>query len=585
MSLKKICICLILIFCIIGAASAAEDISTDSISDSIDEVSMDTCGSILNDDVPVLMYSDDADAVEMVSDDMDYLEVNEKNSVDGDSYETNAKMISRLESSDSGSPILGGIGYAPGGSQGDREHFSSVYVNKTFDGCTQMCNDCIFLDCNFINATLDMQEYYYHQWLGVPENMWEVEESYVCNFTNCNFINTTLEDGSLAYSKRYCLVNFINCTFENITADSIVKQVGGFTLQDAINFYECSFNNVNVKGIVDVPTRANPFERYVIEDCRYNGALADNFDVLTENKRDYVNATYRAGTVLTVDIDEDGNLVINLKDSDGNAVAYEEILVSLNGETTPYGLDENGTLFIDLTDFRGELNITASFEGSDDYKSAFSSMDIFLVVKTVTEVINNTVTEYVNKTLESTNIVGSALTATTKVAKTLSVTLKDANGKAIAKRAIAYSINGITKTVTTDANGIAKIAVNQAKAGSYYYYLCFLGDNDYKASFKSVKVTVNKQATKAVFRAKTFKVKAKSKKVSFTLKDAKGKAIANKKVTFTVNKKTYTAKTNRKGIATVNLKISKKGKYNVIAKFAGDSTYKAISKKAKITIK
>ena len=212
-------------------------------------------------------------------------------------------------------------------------------------------------------------------------------------------------------------------------------------------------------------------------------------------------------------------------------------------------------------------------------------MDIFLVVKTVTEVINNTVTEYVNKTLESTNIVGSALTATTKVAKTLSVTLKDANGKAIAKRAIAYSINGITKTVTTDANGIAKIAVNQAKAGSYYYYLCFLGDNDYKASFKSVKVTVNKQATKAVFRAKTFKVKAKSKKVSFTLKDAKGKAIANKKVTFTVNKKTYTAKTNRKGIATVNLKISKKGKYNVIAKFAGDSTYKAISKKAKITIK
>ena len=568
-----------------GTASAAEDISTDSISDSIDEVSMDTCGSILNDDVPVLMYSDDADAVEMVSDDMDYLEVNEKNSVDGDSYETNAKMISRLESSDSGSPILGGIGYAPGGSQGDLEHFSSVYVNKTFDGFTQMCNDCIFLDCNFINATLDMQEFYYHYWLGAPENLWEVEDSYVCNFTNCNFINTTLEDGSLAYSKRYCLVNFINCTFENITADSIVKQVGGFTLQDAINFYECSFNNVNVKGIVDVPTRANPFERYVIEDCIYNGALADNFDVWTENNRDYVNATYRVVSVLTVDIDEDGNLVINLKDSDGNAIAYEEILVSLNGETTPYGLDENGTLSIDLTDFRGELNITASFEGSDDYKSAFSSMDIFLVVKTVTEVINNTVTEYVNKTLESTNIVGSALTATAKVAKTLSVTLKDANGKAIAKRAIAYSINGITKTVTTDANGIAKIAVNQAKAGSYYYYLCFLGDNDYKASFKSVKVTVNKQATKAVFRAKTFKVKAKSKKVSFTLKDAKGKAIKGKKIIFKVNKKTYTAKTNAKGVATFKVKLTKKGKYTATAKFAGDTSYKALSKKAKITVK
>ena len=90
MKIKYIAIFLVLLCCIMGVASAAEDISTDSISDSIDEVSMDTCGSILNDDVPVLMYSDDADAVEMASDDMDYLEVNEKNSVDEDSYETNA---------------------------------------------------------------------------------------------------------------------------------------------------------------------------------------------------------------------------------------------------------------------------------------------------------------------------------------------------------------------------------------------------------------------------------------------------------------------------------------------------------------
>jgi uncharacterized protein YjbI with pentapeptide repeats len=528
---------------------------------------------------------DDANDVTIVSENREETVVDGDSSIDADSNEANLKKVSRLESSDSDSSILGSIGYGPEGSQGTYDHYTSTYANKTFNGFTQMCNDCIFLDCNFVNATLDMQEFYYHEWLGAPENMWDVKGSYVCNFTNCNFINTSLDEGSLAYSKRYCLVNFINCTFENITADSIVKQVGGFTLQDAINFYACSFNNVNVKGIVDVPTRANPFERYVVEDCTYDGALADNFDVLPENNRDYINATYRAGSVLTIDIDEDGNLVINLKDSEDNTLPNEEILVSLNGESTPYELDENGTLLIDLTDFRGELNITASFEGSDDYKSAFSSMDIYLVVKTVTEVINNTVTEYVNKTLESTNIVASDLTATAKVAKTLSLTLKDANGKAIANKAIAYSINGITKTVTTDANGIAKIDVNQANAGSYYYYLCFLGDNDYKASFKSVKVAVNKQATKAVFKAKTFKVKAKSKKVSFTLKDASGKAIKGKKITFKINKNTYTAKTNAKGIATVKVKLTKKGKYTATAKFAGDSTYKAISKKAKITIK
>ena len=176
------------------------------------------------------------------------------------------------------------------------------------------------------------------------------------------------------------------------------------------------------------------------------------------------------------------------------------------------------------------------------------------------------------------------MTATAKVAKTLSVTLKDANGKAIANKTITYSINGVTKTTKTDANGIVKIAVNQAKAGTYYYSICFLGDNDYKSAFKTVKVTVNKQATKAVFKAKTFKVKA-TKKVSFTLKDASGKAIKGKKITFKVGKKTYTAKTNAKGVATVKVKLTKKGKYTVTAKFAGDSTYKAITKKAKITVK
>ena len=104
-----------------------------------------------------------------------------------------------------------------------------------------------------------------------------------------------------------------------------------------------------------------------------------------------------------------------------------------------------------------------------------------------------------------------------------------------------------------------------------------------------MKVTVNKQATKATFAKKTFKVKATKKisftLISFTLKDSKGKAIAKKKITFKVNGKTYTAKTNSKGVATVKIVIKKKGKFTATAKFAGDTTYKAVSKKATITIK
>jgi hypothetical protein len=280
---------------------------------------------------------------------------------------------------------------------------------------------------------------------------------------------------------------------------------------------------------------------------------------------------------LVADVDDAGNLLVSLTAGD-SAVANGKVLISVNGgEAVSYDLGEDGTLSIalsDLTDATGKLNIAVNFEETDDYKGSSGSASAVLVVKTVTEKIDPV----------DTAITASDITATAKIAKTLSITLKDANGNALANKAVKVTVNGKTSTVTTDKNGVAKVTVNYAKAGTYYYSLSFLGDNDYKASLKPVKVTVNKQATKATFAKKTFKVKA-TKKISFTLKDSKGKAIAKKKITFKVNGKTYTAKTNSKGVATVKIVIKKKGKFTATAKFAGDTTYKAISKKATITIK
>ena len=649
MSFKKICICLILIFCIIGAASAAEDVSTDVVDASDDAVAVDAVSEDVsdslesvddeavvdesapaqddNDDVELGASVDDEPALgDMNNHDIIYVNVSSENSpmdsaIDGQSWENaygtdiGLMWASMFINNDGIIYLADGIyeitGFgAPNNftliglnrdttifDTNDFEdlgapeytvnvHSVTKYINMTFKNPNvNLQNDHVFINCTFINPIIKTNEYIYNEWQGTPSNLKDIEDSFVVNFTDCVFKDYDIAD-SLLEAYRYSQINFINCTFENIAANSIAKQIGGFTLQDAINFYDCTFTNVNVKGIVDVPTGTNPVERYRIEGC----SGVPTVGVVTEDGRDFVNTTQsRTETVLVTDIDGEGNLLINLTDANGNAMAEADVLISVNGgEATPYTLATDGTLSIsltDLTDATGKLNIAISFEEDDDYKGSSDFIDTVLVVNTVTEVINNTIVEYVNKTLEDTSIVADALTATAKVVKTLSVTLKDASGKAIANKVITYTINGVTKTATTDANGIVKITVNQAKAGAYYYSLCFLGDNDYKASFKTVKVTVNKQATKAVFKAKTFKVKAKTKKVSFTLKDAKGKAIKGKKITVKVNGKTYTAKTNAKGVATVSLKLTKKGKYTATAKFAGDTSYKAITKKAKITLK
>jgi parallel beta-helix repeat protein len=96
------------------------------------------------------------------------------------------------------------------------------------------------------------------------------------------------------------------------------------------------------------------------------------------------------------------------------------------------------------------------------------------------------------------------------------------------------------------------------------------------ATQKTVKITAKNKA---------FKAKSKKKKYTVTLKSG-NKALKKVKVTLKVKGKTYKATTNSKGKATFNLKkLTKKGKYTAVIKFAGNGNYKSATKKVKITIK
>ena len=450
-----------------------------------------------------------------------------------------------------------------------------TFVNMSFINC-DFTRHCKFINCNFISNITFTQ----HLSTRSPQTLERQGENCVRYFEleNCIFRDFNL-DSPFVQAYEYSNLLLKNCTFENIVADSIIYHNSTIQPEDIIQLYECKFTNCVVNGIIDFAGDYDIKEYCAIEDCTYD--FDANTEIVSDDEHihNYLNATKLAkpDTTLVADIDDAGNLLVNLT-AGGNAVANGKVLISVNGaEAVSYDLGEDGTLSIalsDLTDATGKLDIAVTFEETDDYKGSTGSASAVLVVKTVTEKIDPV----------ATSITASDITATAKIAKTLSITLKDANGNALANKAVKVTVNGKTSTVTTDKNGVAKVTVNYAKAGTYYYTFNYLGDNDYKASIKPVKVTVNKQATKATFAKKTFKVKA-TKKISFTLKDSKGKAIAKKKITFKVNGKTYTATTNSKGVATVKIVIKKKGKYTATAKFAGDTTYKAISKKATITIK
>ena len=169
--------------------------------------------------------------------------------------------------------------------------------------------------------------------------------------------------------------------------------------------------------------------------------------------------------------------------------------------------------------------------------------------------------------------------------------LTDINGNPLVNKTVYIAVNGPIYNATTDEQGRAGLQVNLAAANTYTYALSFLGDDQYNAApLASSKLTVTKKSTSITAGNKAFKAKA-TKTISVTLKttknpyDKKTYLKAGKKVTLKINGKTYTAKTNAKGVAKFSLTLTKKGKYAATIKFAGDKTYKASDKKIEVTIK
>jgi hypothetical protein len=171
-----------------------------------------------------------------------------------------------------------------------------------------------------------------------------------------------------------------------------------------------------------------------------------------------------------------------------------------------------------------------------------------------------------------------------RVGKYFYISLKDKSGKALAGKPVQIGFNGNVYNRTTDSNGQARLQINLKNAGTYTFAVSYLGDDDYNGSFIVAKIVVNKQKPVISTSNYYYKADAKSKKISVSLKSASKKPLKNKTIKLTLNGKTYSAKTNSNGVVTINVSLSKKGTYSFTVKYAGDNTYAAVSKSAKLTI-
>ncbi|MGZ8437158.1 MAG: PKD domain-containing protein [Candidatus Limnocylindrales bacterium] len=169
---------------------------------------------------------------------------------------------------------------------------------------------------------------------------------------------------------------------------------------------------------------------------------------------------------------------------------------------------------------------------------------------------------------------------------TLSASLVDQFGQVVSGRTISFSVNGAAAgSAVTNSSGIASSAYTPPlSAGPYPTGASFAGDSLYLANTGAGSISISRKATSVTYTGALNGGPNKTITLSAVLKDATGKALASRTITFVLGTQTVSAVTNGSGVASTSLKLSQKnGKYPLTATWtpsgvdAGDYTGSAAS--------
>ena len=352
-----------------------------------------------------------------------------------------------------------------------------------------------------------------------------------------------------------------------------------------------------------------------------------NATVSKEVKRD-IKATKILASDFTAYYHGGNVYAISLIDEEGNNVAGREIVFKIDGNTFKNVTDENGTALLSISLNNGVYDLIISFDGDENHVNSSSSVNVTVNTTITSPDANYTLNSYYslmfkdkdgnplnntnvsikfnnvpyNKTtdeygavllkvdfnpgvylIESVNpntgekfednitvlprIIGNkGFTMYFSSGSSYKVRLRDDYGNFVGENEILIvKIANKNHIVKTNKDGYASFKIK-------------LNPNKYTitAEYKGYKVS-NKITVKPILTAKNIS-KKKAKKIKFQAKllTTKGKVNAGKKITFKIKGKTYIAKTNKKGIATVYLKNLKVGKHYIVVKYASSSIKKVV---------
>jgi len=177
---------------------------------------------------------------------------------------------------------------------------------------------------------------------------------------------------------------------------------------------------------------------------------------------------------ITVTYNGNSDLLITLKDTNGNAVRNADVIVNINGAKT-LTTDSNGQVKLSTNGLAPNVyTAKITFDGNAVYD--ISSKEVKVTVKKATPVLT-----------------AKAKTFKAKVkTKKYTITLKDNAGKAIKNAKVTLKVKGKTFKAIVSSTGKATFKItNLKKKGNYNGVITYGGNNLYNKVTKHVKIKVS----------------------------------------------------------------------------------------------
>ncbi len=373
---------------------------------------------------------------------------------------------------------------------------AAAYNNIT--GCVFYDNDIFASQANgceinnniFFNSTItfDWTQNYNidNNWFGNNATNYDekpVAEDY--NIKSWLFLNATADPDTISIID---------------TSDIIFKlyvynpNSGDVSEYDSGLLYPVNLNVTAINGTINKNTviLGEPiiFEPFALGSGSVTASIenATYMSIITVNKIQ----TEITGNAITATYNVNKDLVITLKDIDGNPVSGVNVTVDLNGAKT-YTTDSNGQVKVSTKGLAPKAyTAKITFNGNTNY--AKSTKDIKVTVKKATPKL--TAKKKTFKTIPKT--------------KKYTIVLKDNTGKAIKKAKVTLKVKGKTYKATTNSKGKATFKITKLnKKGTYKATITYKGNKYYKKVSKKAKIKV----------IVTFKTVSKGSKDKATVKE------------------------------------------------------------------